>query len=84
MTMHCFCSVGACRCASNPKDDNDDKEHFGVEALKQTLVDGIEDANNVQRNRQRVEAMKRGVPLKEQLGRVVNVGKKIADRSRNE
>ena len=64
-----------------PLSISDDKEHFGVEVLKQTMVDGIEDANNVQRNRQRVEAMRRGVPLKEQLGRVVNVGKKIADRS---
>jgi len=54
-----------------------DKEHFGVEALKQTLVDGIEEANNVQRNRQRMEAMKRGVSFQQQLGRVVNVGRKV-------
>lgn len=55
----------------------DNKEHLGVEALKQTLVGGITEANNVQRNRQRVEAMKRGVSLKDQLGRAVNVGKKV-------
>lgn len=55
----------------------DNKKHFGVEALKQTLVGGIAEANNVQRNRQRVEAMNRGVPLKKQLDRVINVGKKV-------
>lgn len=54
-----------------------DKPHFGIEALKQTLLDEIVEANNVQRNRQRVEAMKRGVSLKKQLGKTVNVGKKI-------
>ena len=59
-----------------------DKEHFGVEALKQTLVDGIEEANNVQRNRQRMEAMKRGVSFQQQLGRVVNVGRKVKSYAR--
>ena len=54
------------------------KAHFGVEALKQTLVDEIVGANNVQRNRQRVEAIKRGVPLKKQFDKTVNLGKKIA------
>ena len=54
------------------------KIHFGVEALKQTLVDKIAEAHNVQRNRQRKEAMERGASLKKQLGRAVNVGKKVA------
>lgn len=57
------------------------KAHFGVEALKQTLVDGIVEANNVQRNRQRVEAMKRGVSFKKQFDKTVNVGKKIVRRA---
>ena len=60
-----------------PLSISSDKAHFGVEALKQTLVDGIEEANNVQLNRQRVEAMKRGVPLKKQIGRVVNAVRQI-------
>ena len=55
-----------------------DKTHFGVEELKQTLVDKITEAYNVQRNRQRKEAMERGASLKKQLGRAVNVGKKAA------
>lgn len=55
-----------------------DKTHFGVEELKQTLVDKITEAYNVQRNRQRKEAMERGSSLKKQLGRAVNVGKKVA------
>ncbi|KAB2823637.1 GTPase family protein [Aliivibrio finisterrensis] len=54
-----------------------DKTHFGVEELKQTLVDKITEAYNVQRNRQRKEAMERGASLKKQLGRAVNVGKKV-------
>jgi len=60
------------------------KTHFGVEALKQTLVDGIVEANNVQRNRQRVEAMKRGVSFKKQFEKTVNVGKKIVHRTLND
>ena len=60
------------------------KTHFGAEALKQTLADGIVEANNVQRNRQRVEAMKRGVSLKKQFDKTVNIGKKIAHRGRQE
>ncbi len=58
-----------------------DKTHFGVEVLKQTLVNGVVDANNVQRNRQRVEAMKRGVSFKKQFGKTVNLGKKIVRNS---
>ncbi|PWQ93485.1 GTPase family protein [Leucothrix arctica] len=57
------------------------KMHFGVEALKQTLVDEIVEANNVQRNRQRVEAMKRGVSFKKQFHKTVNVGKKLVRRT---
>ena len=59
----------------------DNKAHFGVERLKQTLLDCIEDANNVQRNRQRIEAMQRGVPLKDQIGRAVNITKKVSGKS---
>ena len=59
---------------------SDNKEHLGVEALKQTLVGGVAEANNVQRNRQRVEAMNRGVSLKNQLDRAINVGKKVHSR----
>ena len=55
----------------------DNKAHLGVEALKQTLTDCIGEASKVQRNRQRVEAMRRGVPFKTQLDRAVNVGKKV-------
>ena len=55
-----------------------------MEVLKQTLVDGIEEANNVQRNRQRVDAMKRGVSLKEQMGRAINVGKKVVGQTLKE
>ena len=57
------------------------KAHFGVEALKQTLVDEIVEANNVQKNRQRVEAMKRGVSFKKQFDKTVNVGKKIVQHT---
>ncbi len=59
-----------------PLSISDDKDHLGVEALKQTLVSNIAEAHNVQKNRQRVEAMSRGASLKNQLGRAVNVGKK--------
>lgn len=55
-----------------------DKTHLGVEELKQTLVAKITEAHNVQRNRQRKEAMERGASLKKQFGRAVNVGKKVA------
>lgn len=55
-----------------------EKTIFGLEALKQTLIEGIADANNVQRNRQRLEAMKRGTSVKGQLNKVVKAGKKVA------
>ena len=51
--------------------------HFGVEMLKKTLVEQIPKAKNVQRSRQRNEAMSRGVGVKKQFGRAVNAGKKI-------
>ena len=60
------------------------KTHFGVEALKQTLMDGIVEANNVQRNRQRIEAMKRGRSFKKQIDKTVNVGKKIVRNTLND
>ncbi|MCF7496474.1 50S ribosome-binding GTPase [Vibrio sp. L5-1] len=55
-----------------------EKTIFGLEALKQMLIEGIADANNVQRNRQRLEAMKRGTSVKGQLNKVVKAGKKVA------
>lgn len=55
-----------------------DKQHYGVELLKRTLTQQIGEANNVQRNRQRVEAIDRGVSLKKQLGRAINASKKVA------
>ncbi|TKE92664.1 GTP-binding protein [Vibrio kanaloae] len=55
-----------------------EKVEFGLEALKRTLTEGIADANNVQRNRQRVEAIKRGSSVKGQLNQAVNAGKKVA------
>lgn len=55
-----------------------EKTIFGLEALKQMLIEGIADANNVQRNRQRLEAMKRGTSVKGQLNKVVKAGKRVA------
>ncbi|NOI02252.1 GTP-binding protein [Vibrio kanaloae] len=55
-----------------------EKVEFGLEALKRTLIEGIADANNVQRNRQRLEAIKRGRSVKGQLNQAVNAGKKVA------
>ena len=55
-----------------------EKIQFGLEALKQTLIEHIADANNVQRNRQRLEAINRGTSVKGQLNKVVKAGKKVA------
>ncbi|MEZ8882234.1 GTPase [Vibrio sp. 10N.222.54.F6] len=55
-----------------------DKVKFGLDTLRQTLIERIADANNVQRNRQRLEAMKRGTSVKGQLNKAVKVGKKVA------
>ena len=55
-----------------------EKVEFGLEALKRTLIEGIADANNVQRNRQRLEAIKRWRSVKGQLNQAVNAGKKVA------
>ncbi|MDA0143970.1 50S ribosome-binding GTPase [Vibrio sp. RW] len=55
-----------------------EKAEFGLEALKRTLIEGIADANNVQRNRQRLEAIKRGRSVKGQLNKAVNASKKVA------
>jgi predicted GTPase len=55
-----------------------DKTQFGLEALKQTLIEHIADANNVQRNRQRLEAINRGTSVKGQLNKAVKAGKKVA------
>ncbi|MGO2320073.1 MAG: GTPase family protein [Vibrio toranzoniae] len=55
-----------------------EKAEFGLEDLKRTLIEGIADANNVQRNRQRLEAIKRGRSVKGQLNKAVNAGKKVA------
>lgn len=54
-----------------------DKRQFGLEALKQTLIEHIADANNVQRNRQRLEAINRGTSVKGQLNKAVKAGKKV-------
>ncbi|CAK2773912.1 G domain-containing protein [Vibrio crassostreae] len=55
-----------------------EKVQFGLDTLRQTLIERIADANNVQRNRQRLEAMKRGTSVKGQLNKAVNAGKKVA------
>ncbi|MEZ9276018.1 GTPase family protein [Vibrio sp. 10N.286.54.B2] len=55
-----------------------EKVQFGLDTLRQTLIERIADANNVQRNRQRLEAMKRGSSVKGQLNKAVKVGKKVA------
>ncbi|ULN63088.1 50S ribosome-binding GTPase [Vibrio gigantis] len=55
-----------------------EKVQFGLDTLRQTLIERIADANNVQRNRQRLEAMKRGTSVKSQLNKAVKAGKKVA------
>ncbi|MFS1448143.1 GTPase family protein [Vibrio lentus] len=55
-----------------------EKGEFGLDTLRQTLLERIADANNVQRNRQRFEAMKRGTSVKGQLNKAVKAGKKVA------
>jgi predicted GTPase len=51
---------------------------FGVDELKKTIRHEITNANNVQRNRQRMEAAEKGVGIKKQLGRAFKSSKKIA------
>jgi predicted GTPase len=53
------------------------KKNFNVEVLKQTITQKITNASNVQRNRQRIEAIYKGVGIKKQFGRVVNSAHKI-------
>ncbi|MEJ6123475.1 50S ribosome-binding GTPase [Vibrio sp. 2-Bac 85] len=53
------------------------KPHFGIESLKNTLQAEIENANNVQRNRQRREAIGKGIGIKKQFDRVMHSGKKL-------
>ncbi|PMH11786.1 GTPase family protein [Vibrio splendidus] len=55
-----------------------EKAEFGLDTLRQTLIERIADANNVQRNRQRLEAIKRGTSVKGQLNKAVKAGKKVA------
>ncbi|MFS1468210.1 GTPase family protein [Vibrio lentus] len=55
-----------------------EKAEFGLDTLRQTLLERIADANNVQRNRQRFEAMKRGTSVKGQLNKAVKAGNKVA------
>lgn len=55
-----------------------EKVQFGLDILRQTLIERIADANNVQRNRQRLEAMNRGTSVKGQLNKAVKAGKKVA------
>ena len=54
-----------------------DKPHFGVDSFKKILIEQISQANNIQRNRQRVEAIQRGSSVKKQLTRAFNASKKI-------
>lgn len=54
-----------------------DKPSFGVEELKHAITQAIDNAHNVQLNRQRVEAMGRGVSFKKQLRRALDSGKKL-------
>ncbi|QIA63493.1 GTPase RsgA [Vibrio astriarenae] len=61
-----------------PLSISDDKPHFGVDELRHWLGEGIVDAFNVQRNRQRLEAAKRGKGLKKQWDRISKTGKKAA------
>ncbi|WP_394243015.1 GTPase family protein [Vibrio astriarenae] len=61
-----------------PLSISDDKPHFGVDELRHWLGEGIADAFNVQRNRQRLEAAKRGKGLKKQWDRISKTGKKAA------
>ncbi|PMH44616.1 GTP-binding protein [Vibrio sp. 10N.286.49.B3] len=56
------------------------KPSFGVDTLKQVLIDGVEQASHVQRNRQRIETIVRGVSLRNQANRVVTTGKKLAPK----
>jgi hypothetical protein len=56
---------------------NPDRQSFGVEGLQHTISDAIANAYNVQRNRQRVEAMGKGVSIKKQLKRALHSGKKL-------
>ncbi|PKG38339.1 GTPase family protein [Psychromonas sp. Urea-02u-13] len=51
---------------------------FGVDELKQTIRHEIANANNVQRNRQRMEVAEKGVGIKKQLGRAFKSSKRIA------
>ncbi|ABM03895.1 GTP-binding protein, HSR1-related protein [Psychromonas ingrahamii 37] len=53
------------------------KKSFNIEKLKQVISQKIANASNVQRNRQRVEAIYKGVGIKKQFGRVVNSSKKL-------
>ncbi|MCG9640890.1 50S ribosome-binding GTPase [Vibrio sp. Isolate34] len=55
-----------------------EKAQFGLDVLRQTLLERIADANNVQRNRQRFEAIKRGTSVKGQLNKAVKASKKVA------
>ena len=51
--------------------------HFGVNILQQTLVESVNEAKNVQRNRQRMEAKEKGVSLAKQAKRSLNTVKTV-------
>jgi predicted GTPase len=53
------------------------KPSFGVEELNHTIIEAIANASNVQRNRQRVEAMKKGIGIRQQVKRALHSGKKL-------
>jgi predicted GTPase len=54
-----------------------DKESFGAQELKFAMGEAIENASNVQRNRQRIEAMGKGIELRQQVKRAFHSGKKL-------
>jgi predicted GTPase len=54
-----------------------DKQSFGVAELKHIIIEAIANASNVQRNRQRVEAMKKGIDIKQQVKRALHSGKNL-------
>lgn len=54
-----------------------EKPTFGVSEFKQAISQAIENAYNVQRNRQRVEATHKNIGVKQQIKRALHTGKKL-------
>ncbi|TEW54141.1 GTP-binding protein [Psychromonas sp. RZ22] len=57
-----------------------DQKTFGVELFKQIVHQEIIHASNVQRNRQRMETIKKGHGFKKQFKRALNASKKMSPR----